>query len=645
MKSKWLQGLLVASLVFGMNVFYGGQSNVAHAVAPGDTIALKSYVNGKFVSADNGGANSLIANKNSITDQEKFVVVDAGGGTIALKAVINNKYVTAESAGVDPLIARATAIGPWEKFTIETATDGRAVLKASVNNLYVSADNAGAAALKARASTIGVWEKFDMLVNPVNGTRGGYVGVTFGFSKATLTGGPYSENPTNIVYNQPLFKATSNEALFWDNYVEELTTAGVDFIAPTVRGYLPDPLNAERTAANAAGDTRKLADLVAAITRRGSNLKISILDDNPATWWQKKNVNKYGDNNNRPKFDIGDANGTGEGGYAYVWDRNYRVYFQTVPDSMRFKLDDRPVIYLWSLADAWFTNQGNGNARKLLEYVRSRAQAEFGVNPFIIVDQSWLSKDPTVTSAIDGVHSWFNGNSPTWSLTNFGGRNFGVVAPSFEKPNENQYTDPNHGQNFITSLNNTVGSGAFVTLAEGYSDWEENCSMWRVKEGGYTVTHYDYLSQRLNILRRYTSHPTLFNVRMEAEAADAYNDTTTGNTGGVYRDGNLDIQVTTDSGGGWNVGWIEPSEWLEWKEVPIQGSTHLRLRIATPNAGERIRFEIDGVAQAWINLPNTGGWQSWQTVDGGVYTLSAGNHTIRLYTDTGGYNLNYWINN
>ena len=41
-----------------------------------------------------------------------------------------------------------------------------------------------------------------------------------------------------------------------------------------------------------------------------------------------------------------------------------------------------------------------------------------------------------------------------------------------------------------------------------------------------------------------------------------YHDTTSGNDGGQFRFDNVDIQVTTDVGGGYNVGWIDPGEWL-----------------------------------------------------------------------------------
>src|SRR5206468_9880928 len=35
-----------------------------------------------------------------------------------------------------------------------------------------------------------------------------------------------------------------------------------------------------------------------------------------------------------------------------------------------------------------------------------------------------------------------------------------------------------------------------------------------------------------------------------------YHDTTSGNSGGVYRSNNVDIQATTDAGGGYNIAWV-----------------------------------------------------------------------------------------
>src|SRR5262249_23020266 len=152
--------------------------------------------------------------------------------------------------------------------------------------------------------------------------------------------------------------------------------------------------------------------------------------------------------------------------------------------------------------------------------------------------------------------------------------------------------DANHGQTFNTNLTMTAGYKCQATLIEGFSDWEENCSVWRSKD----TTYYDYPNQRINILRKYSNNPFPAGMKVEAEACDSFNDTTSGNAGNVFRDGNLDVQATTDTNGGWNVYNTAAGEWLQWQEIPMQGSTTLKLRVASAAAGAQVRFVVDGVA-------------------------------------------------
>src|SRR5207253_5959134 len=63
---------------------------------------------------------------------------------ISLRAHANGKLVTAENAGANPLIANRTAIGQWEQFDLLSNADGSVSFRAHANNLLVTADNAGA---------------------------------------------------------------------------------------------------------------------------------------------------------------------------------------------------------------------------------------------------------------------------------------------------------------------------------------------------------------------------------------------------------------------------------------------------------------------------------------------------------------------
>jgi hypothetical protein len=72
-------------------------------------------------------------------------------------------YVTAENAGAASLIANRTAIGGWEEFSLIHNADGSVTLQAHANNDYVTAENAGAAALIANRTAIGSYEEFDLI--------------------------------------------------------------------------------------------------------------------------------------------------------------------------------------------------------------------------------------------------------------------------------------------------------------------------------------------------------------------------------------------------------------------------------------------------------------------------------------------------
>jgi hypothetical protein len=120
----------------------------------------------------------------------------------------------------------------------------------------------------------------------------------------------------------------------------------------------------------------------------------------------------------------------------------------------------------------------------------------------------------------------------------------------------------------------------------------------------------------------------------------AYHDTTPGNRGGAYRQTDVDIEATTDSGGGLNIGWTRPGEWLQYTaEVSATGTYALELRMASASTGGTVRVEVDGIdVTGTLVVPNTGGWQVWQTVRIGGIVLQAGRHRIRLFSVSAGTN-------
>lgn len=140
------------------------------------------------------------------------------------------------------------------------------------------------------------------------------------------------------------------------------------------------------------------------------------------------------------------------------------------------------------------------------------------------------------------------------------------------------------------------------------------------------------------------SAPLTQAVIFQAENYTGSYDTTQGNTGGALRADNVDIEATTDTGGGYNVGWVEATEWLSFNNfvVPTSGSYIVRLRVASPAGGTAsIDLNAGDILLGNFTVPATGGWQAWTTVSRTV-TLSAGTYTLGLYAVTAGWNIN-WI--
>jgi GH25 family lysozyme M1 (1,4-beta-N-acetylmuramidase) len=153
---------------YDKDVFNGDLPGLATLAGPTPptVVSLRAHANGRFASADSGGAGPLIANRGAIGAWEQFDEVDAGGGWTALRSHANGRYVSAESGGASALIANRTSIGAWEKFKVSRNADGSVNLKANANQLYVTAERAGTAPLVANRGSVGAWEEFDAVPAP-----------------------------------------------------------------------------------------------------------------------------------------------------------------------------------------------------------------------------------------------------------------------------------------------------------------------------------------------------------------------------------------------------------------------------------------------------------------------------------------------
>ncbi len=138
--------------------------------------------------------------------------------------------------------------------------------------------------------------------------------------------------------------------------------------------------------------------------------------------------------------------------------------------------------------------------------------------------------------------------------------------------------------------------------------------------------------------------PTLPGAVVQAENFDegasgvAYKDTTSANIGGKHRTTGVDIGASTDSGGGFNVGWTAPGEWLNYTvNVSAAGVYDIEVRVASLGTGGTFHLLVDGVDKTGrLTVPNTGGWQRYTTVRTSGVSLSAGLQVWRLFMDTNG---------
>jgi len=146
----------------------------------------------------------------------------------------------------------------------------------------------------------------------------------------------------------------------------------------------------------------------------------------------------------------------------------------------------------------------------------------------------------------------------------------------------------------------------------------------------------------------YVGNPYVLPTSIQVEDFDiggegvAYHDLDAANNGGQYRPGEgVDIEVCYDAGGGYNTGWTNPGEWLEYTvQVPVAGSYLVGTRVSSLSGGGRFRLEFNGVDKTGeIIVPSTTGWQTWTTVSSTV-TLEAGTQVMRFAPTASGFNAN-----
>lgn len=118
------------------------------------------------------------------------------------------------------------------------------------------------------------------------------------------------------------------------------------------------------------------------------------------------------------------------------------------------------------------------------------------------------------------------------------------------------------------------------------------------------------------------------------------------NQGWSYRNDGVDIEPCTDTeiNNGYNVGWTEDGEWLEYTLlVDSTAAYDLEIRSASGSGGATVHFEVNNtMVTPEIKLPGTSGWQNWRTTKTSGVLLEKGVQKIKVVFEKGGSNFNYF---
>ncbi len=132
-------------------------------------------------------------------------------------------------------------------------------------------------------------------------------------------------------------------------------------------------------------------------------------------------------------------------------------------------------------------------------------------------------------------------------------------------------------------------------------------------------------------------------VLVEAEDYVAYFDVDAGSNGAAGNGDDVDIENTTDVGGGRNVGWTVAGEWLEYS-INLNAAVYaVETRVASQVSTGAYHLLLDGEVFASDTVASTGDWQIWETHNvGSVEVTTSGTHTFRINITGSDFNLN-WI--
>ncbi|HEY2057476.1 MAG TPA: carbohydrate-binding protein [Amycolatopsis sp.] len=188
----------------------------------------------------------------------------------------------------------------------------------------------------------------------------------------------------------------------------------------------------------------------------------------------------------------------------------------------------------------------------------------------------------------------------------------------------------------------TITGNSVTGLRAGATPYVNN-------SGGFTASVSGNSWQNPTTDEPYGGTPPAVPGTVQAENYDtggqgvAYNVSSVNGNANGYRPDGVDLESTSDTGGGDNLGWTVGGQWFHYTvNVATAGRYTVSLRVAAPSAvaGALHLSNSSGAdLTGAVAIPATGGWQNWTTVTT-TANLPAGRQTLTLNQDNGGWNLN-----
>ena len=278
----------------------------------------------------------------------------------------------------------------------------------------------------------------------------------------------YEALPETTIYRPTLSRWDARDPHWWNAVVKQADDAGLGWIAADAWGD-------ETTA-----DPATLAPLLRAIDSSAPRLKVAFFDDTTSEVLRKNRARGHGWAL-EPRFDLADVDGRGEGGFVHFYDHQWKRFFQTVPARYRLTVDGRPVVFMWHGGFEWYSNQHFFH--RMLGALRAATRRDFGVNPFVIVEESWLRLDPATDA--DAIYDWFA--PPTFvTLTERNAFRVANLVPGYDcsRCGPSGHVLPRQGGATYQAALQAVAVDADLVLVDGLNNVDENAHLMEASEWG-----------------------------------------------------------------------------------------------------------------------------------------------------------------